>query len=459
MQEGTLPAVHFVGIGGVGMSAIAAVMLDMGYAVSGSDIRPSFRTHRLARSGARVGIGHAPEHLDGAQTVVYNTAIPDNNCELQLARERGLRVLHRAEMLAELTADRQRIAVAGTHGKTTTSAMLSVIFVEAGLSPTFRVGGDIKRYGTNGRLGTGPHAIFEACESDGSFLRFLPCSQVITNIEAEHLDVHGTMEGVVRLFHRFMSGAASDGFIVGCADCPNVARLMASLDRPCITYGLSSNAEYSARVHTINGRGASFELLRGAESLGHVQLAIPGRHNVLNALAALAASSACGIDIERAKRSLSHFTGAVRRFDVIAEAGGVLIVDDYGHHPTEIACTLEAARGGFGGRRIIVVFQPHLYSRTKIFLDRFAEVLARADHVILTDIYAAREAWSGEVSGEDLWRAVSRHAPRVTAEYIPKKEDIAPRLRELARSGDMIITIGAGDVRDVAQELAGLLGG
>jgi UDP-N-acetylmuramate--alanine ligase len=439
------------------MSAIAAVMLEMGYVVSGSDIRATHRIDRLGRAGARVGIGHAPEHLDGARTVVYNTAIPESNCELVLARRRGLRVLHRAEMLAELTAGKHRIAVAGTHGKTTTSAMLSVIFTEAGLSPTFIVGGDIKQFGVNGRLGRGEHAIFEACESDGSFLHFLPCSQVITNIEAEHLDVHGTMAELVDQFRRFMGGAARDGFLVGCADCPNVSALMASLDRPCITYGLSDGAQFSATELSLNGQRSSFELLREGEPLGRIELCVPGRHNVLNALAAVAASSACGVDLEQVRTSLAGFAGAVRRFDVIDEVDGILIVDDYGHHPTEIACTLEAARSGFPGRRIIAVFQPHLYSRTKLFLSRFADVLSLADHVIVTDIYAAREAPPGNVSGEDLWRALRQQAPAVPAEYIPHNEDVAARLRELARPGDMVMTVGAGDIREVAQQLAGRL--
>ncbi len=453
MQQRQRDPVHFIGIGGVGMSGIASVLLDMGCTVSGSDIRATHRTARLARSGATISIGHDPENLDGAKTVVYNTAIPESNAELRRARKRGVRVLHRAQMLAELIADKESIAVAGTHGKTTTTAMLSVLLHDAGLAPTFVVGGDVKQFDANGRLGLGRHAVVEACESDGSFTELLPCSEVITNIEADHLDVHGSLSGVVEQFRVFMAGASPDGFIVACRDCPTLRRLIDGMGRPCITYGLYPGADFSATDIGLSGSGASFTLLHHGCDAGRVHLRVHGKHNVLNALAALAAAEQIGIALQDAATTLATFTGAVRRFDVISEVDGVLVVDDYGHHPTEIKCTLAAAKAGFS-RRIIAVFQAHLYSRTQLFLNEFAASFGDADEIIITDIYAAREAPRTDLSGADVWAAVKLNEPDKHVQYIPDKADIVPYLLERVQHGDMVITIGAGDIRDVARELA-----
>ncbi|MFQ6131135.1 MAG: UDP-N-acetylmuramate--L-alanine ligase [Armatimonadota bacterium] len=450
--------IHFIGIGGVGMSAIASVLLEMGYQISGSDIRPTHRTERLARAGARVAMGHRPENLDTPGLVVYNTAIPDTNVELRLARELNLPVLHRADMLSAITADQHRIAVAGTHGKTTTTSMLSVIFAEAGLDPTMVVGGDVKQFGTNGRLGRGDYAIVEACESDRSFLKLLPCSQVITNVEAEHLDVHKSLSTVVEAFVEFVSGASPDGFVVGCHDCPVVRAIMDRIPRNYLSYGLAPEADFSARDIALNGRGASLDLVKGGRAVGRVRLEVPGRHNVLNALAALAAADACGVPLDAAITALGHFVGAQRRFDVITEADGILIVDDYGHHPTEIRATLEAARAGFPDRRIVAVFQPHLYSRTQLFLDEFGAAFADADVVIINEIYAAREAPRDDISGRHLFEAVRRNEPGKPVEYIPEKDDIAGYLLAHSRPGDLVMTIGAGDIREVAHQLAEAMG-
>ena len=447
-------SIHFIGIGGVGMSAIASVLLEMGYRISGSDIHPTHRTERLARAGARINIGHRPENLNSPGMVVYNTAIPDTNVELRLARDLGLPVLHRADMLAAITADQRRIAVAGTHGKTTTTAMLSVIFADAGLDPTMVVGGDVKQFGTNGRLGRGPYAIVEACESDKSFLKLLPCSQVVTNVEAEHLDVHKTLSTVVDAFAEFMRGAAPDGFVVGCYDCLVVRGLMSRIPRDYITYGFAPDAHFSARDIALNGRGAAFSLLRGGEVVGPVRLEVPGKHNVLNALAAIAAATACDIPLDNAIRTLGQFIGAQRRFDVLTEVDGILIVDDYGHHPTEIRATLEAARAGFPDRRIIAVFQPHLYSRTQLFLEEFGAAFSDADVIIINEIYAAREAPRDDISGRHLFEAVRRNEPGKLVEYIPDKQDIPAYLLAHTRPGDLVMTIGAGDIREVAHKLA-----
>ncbi len=449
--------IHLVGIGGVGMSAIAAVLLEMGCTISGSDIRATRRTESLARAGARIAIGHDAANLGAAAVVVYNTAIPDSNPELRAARERGLPVLHRADMLAEIVRDRSTIAVAGTHGKTTTTSMLSVIFADAGQDPTIVVGGDVKQFGVNGRLGHGPWAIVEACESDRSFLKLTPCSQVITNVEAEHLDVLKDMTSVVRAFHDFMAAADPAGFVVGCYDCPVVRRLMGELPGRYVTYGLVDEADLSAREIALNGRGSSFTLLRGGSPVGHVRLQVPGTHNVQNALAALAASEAAGIRVEGAIETLSRFIGAERRFDIIDEVDGILIVDDYGHHPTEIKATLAAARAGFPDRRLVAVFQPHLYSRTQLFLEEFGAAFRDADVIVLTEIYAAREAPRDDISGRHLYEAVRRNEAAKAVTYIPDKRDIAAHLSETVRSGDTVITIGAGDIREVAHELAAVM--
>jgi UDP-N-acetylmuramate--alanine ligase len=453
MQECQREPVHFIGIGGVGMSGIASVLLEMGCTISGSDICETHRTTRLARSGATIHIGHDAENLDGAKTVVYNTAIPDSNPELQLARQRGLRVLHRAQMLAELIADKETIAVAGTHGKTTTTSMLSLLLHEAGLAPTFVVGGDVKQFSANGRLGDGKYAVVEACESDGSFAELLPCSEVITNVEADHLDVHGSLSGVVEQFRGFMEGASPDGFLVACRDCPTLRRLIDTAGRSCITYGLSPGADFSATDIVFSGRGSCFTLLQHGRDVGRAELQVPGKHNILNALGALAAATQVGVPLSDAVGTLAGFIGAARRFDVITEANGVLVVDDYGHHPTEVKCTLAAAKAGFD-RRIIAVFQPHLYSRTQLFLNEFATSFGDADEIVITDIYAAREEPRSDLSGADVWAAVKREEPDKHVEYIADKNDIVPHLLERVRAGDMVITIGAGDIRQVAQDLS-----
>jgi UDP-N-acetylmuramate--alanine ligase len=448
------PHYHFVGIGGAGMSGIATVLLEMGYRITGSDLADSIVLQRLRGLGAEIAIGHSAENVDGADRLVYSTAIPEDNVELATAQDKGIRLFHRAEMLTELMSGRATIAVAGTHGKTTTTSMIGVAFTRAGLDPTLVVGGDIRQFGTNARLGQGPHLIMEACESDDSFLRFRGCSQVITNIEPDHLDRHGCVEKICESFEAFMGLVPPEGFLVVCADSERLMDVARRVGHSLTTYGLSPEAEVSAAEVRLEGCNSSFDLRLGGRSAGPVLLQVPGRHNIQNALGAIAASLKAEMGLEMIKAALGEFSGARRRFDLLGEVRGALVVDDYAHHPTEIVATLRAAREGFG-RRIIAVFQPHLFSRTRLLLNDFAGAFREADEVIITDIYAAREAGQGGIDGHELYERVREEEPGKSVEYVANKDDIVPLIAERVGPGDMVLTLGAGDVRTVAERLVG----
>jgi len=448
----TQERIHFVGIGGVGMSAIATVLREQGYTVSGSDIRDTEVTERLRAHGIHVDIGHDAAHVAGVTTVVYSTAIRPTNPEIVAAIQRGIPVVHRSQMLARLMEGRKSIAVSGTHGKTTTSSMIANVFERAGLEPTIVIGGDLHDIGSNGKLGSGKHIIVEACESDGSFLNLRPCSEVVTNVEADHLDVHGSLDHIVDSFRKFMAMVPPEEFLVACWDSPTLREISAHAGREAISYGFNSGADYVA--HDIEARecSISFSASRRNQPLGRFTLRLPGRQNVLNALACIAVCQSAGIDLEQTRDALAEFHGVKRRFEILGTISGAIVVDDYAHHPTEIRATLAAARAGWD-RHIIVVFQPHLYSRTQFLLKEFGAAFDAADELIFTDIYAAREDPVEGVHSGLLVDEVRRRNPAKPVRLISSKEDIVRHLREHARPKQMVLILGAGDIREVGEAL------
>ncbi len=452
MLQPTDGPVHFIGIGGAGMSPLAEVLLARGFGVSGSDIRASAVTRRLQDHGARVRIGHAAEALNGARTVVCSTAIRANNPELTAAREKGLRVLHRSELLGELLAGKHPIAVAGTHGKSTTSGMIATVLTEAGLDPTAIVGAEMRNLGGHHRVGAGPHFVLEACESDSSFLNYPQCSQVITSLEPDHLDQHHTVENLREAFRKFIALGRRDGFLVYCADAEALPELAGEGPGAKVSYGRGQHADYRVSGVETGVRGCTFDLRRPDGTCRPVELSVPGEHNALNAAAAFAAAAQVGVEPEVATRALKAFKGVGRRFEVLHEGGGVLIVDDYAHHPTEIAATLATARRAWPGR-ITAVFQPHLYSRTQLLVEGFAHAFGDADEVIIAEIYPAREDPIPGVTGEWLCQAVREAEPGKPVRFLATKEEIVEDLAPRVRPGDMVLVIGAGDVREVGERV------
>lgn len=454
--------VHFIGIGGYGMSGLARVLLQMGFTVTGSDARPSERVEKLRAAGAQVFIGHDPAHVEGADVVVYSTDVPAENLELQTARARGLKVLHRSELLAEFLNRQSGIAVTGTHGKTTTTAMLALILAEGGLDPTALIGGEVPELGGNARLGSGPYVVAEADESDRSFLRYYPTVAVVTNIEPEHLEHYGGDFGqVLAAYRQFLGQVRGDGLIVACADDPRVLALAREqMGRPgaprVILYGLGPEAAWSAREIRPVAGGMAFVAVRGGRDLGEVRLRVPGQHNVLNALAALAVGDWLGLSFADMARTLAKFSGAKRRFQIIAEAQGVLVVDDYAHHPTEIQATLRAARevaSGRGGGRVVAVFQPQRYTRTYHLMEAFTRAFDDADVLVLTEIYSPPgERPIPGVSSQVLAERIQARTGRPVV-LIPDKEGIVAYLLEQVRPGDLVLTMGAGDIWQVAKSL------
>jgi len=452
-QGASTELVHFIGIGGEGMTALAEILLDRGRPVSGSDVHANANTQRLVDHGARVVIGHDRRNLDGATTVIYNTAIRPDNCELAAAREQGLRVLHRSELLQQLLQGTQGIAVAGTHGKTTTTAMLALTLRYGGLDPSLAAGGEVRNLGLHGHAGHGRHLVFEACESDASFLLYPNCSQIVTSLEPDHLDQHGSFEVLCDRFRDFVRIAAPQGFVVYCADSDIVADVVGGTPARRISYGLKAAADFGAEAVAVQGFGVSYDLIVRGQPAGRVKLHVPGRHNVANSLAVIAAAEAVGVPVETAMQAVGEFVGVKRRFELLYEGGDILVVDDYAHHPTEVRATLQAAREGFG-RRLVCVFQPHLFSRTKFLLDDFGRAFRDADEVILTSIYAAREDPMDGVDSRQLLAAVRTNEPEKPARYIERLDDIVTTLAAEARPGDMILTVGAGNVREVGLGLA-----
>ena len=438
--------VHLVGIGGIGLSAIARVLHGWGYIVSGSDRQPSALTERLAAEGIRIYAGHRADQVAGAEIVVMSSAVAEDNPEVVEARQRGVPVVKRDRFLADLTAGKVTVAVAGTHGKTTTSAMIAWILVQAGLDPTFIAGGVLENLGTNARAGHGPHFVIEADEYDRAFLGLWPQVAVMTTIEHDHPDCYPTIEEMRDAFARFAARVGASGLlIVGGED--REARALGETWRrvggQAATFGLGVGWDWRAEQVQVRA-GTSFEVWHGGRRLGMSTLELPGRHNVLNALAALAAADAVGVPFEAAAMALAEFRGTERRFELKGEAGGVAVVDDYAHHPTEIRATLAAAKAGYPGRTVWAVFQPHTYSRTAALLEQFGTAFGDADHVLVTGIYAARESDTLGMSGAKVAAQIRRTGhPDVI--YVETLDGAAAAVLERVGPGDVLLTLGAGD--------------
>ncbi|MCS6913421.1 MAG: UDP-N-acetylmuramate--L-alanine ligase [Myxococcota bacterium] len=452
--------IHFVGIGGIGMSGIAEVLLTMGYRVSGSDLRASDLTRRLEQLGGVVRIGHAEEHLqllgDEADVVVVSSAVPPDNPEVRAARRRGVPVIPRAEMLAELMRMKFGVAVAGSHGKTTTTSLVATILRHAGLDPTAVIGGKLPQLGGGARLGQSEYLVAEADESDGSFLHLSPTVAVVTNIDPEHLDHYGSFDRLVEAFVQFVNKVPFYGLGVLCLDHGAVQALLPRVGKRHVTYGMSPQADYQARSVCLSGLRTRFVALRRGTVLGEVELPMPGEHNVLNALAALAVADFLGIPFATYSEAVAGFEGVGRRFTVRGEVRGIMVVDDYGHHPAEIRATLRGARNGFVGRRVLVAFQPHRYTRTRDLLGEFACAFNDAEVVVVCDIYPAGERPIEGVSAERLVAEMQRHGHR-GVRYVPRRADVAAALLPELRPGDMVITLGAGDIWQSGEELLALL--
>jgi UDP-N-acetylmuramate--alanine ligase len=455
--------IHLVGIGGVGMGGIAEVLLNLGYAVQGSDLKESAITARLTRLGAQVCIGHRAENVGAADVVVVSTAIDPANPEIIAARASRKPIVRRAEMLAELMRFRYAIAVSGSHGKTTTTSLVASVLAEAGEDPTFVIGGRLKSADTNGRLGAGSYLVAEADESDASFMHLQPMIAVVTNIDTDHLGTYGGDIGRLRqTFVEFLHNLPFYGLAVLCLDDPGVAAIAPSVQRPTITYGLGEGCDVRAVDIRADGLRSHFSVLRtGRPQPLAVTLNLPGRHNVLNALAAVALAHELEIEDGAVQRALAEFQGIDRRLQVIGNvqtaAGAVMLVDDYGHHPTEVAATMRAARDAWPGRRLVVVFQPHRYTRTRDLLDDFAEVLSAADKLLVAEVYPAGEEPIAGADGRAICRAV-RSRGTVEPVFVPRLDRLPKLLAGLLQEGDVLLTLGAGDIGAAAQRLPSALG-
>ncbi len=437
---------HFVGVGGIGMSGIARILLDMGYEVSGSDLRENENTKALRERGARVYIGHSPHNVGkDVQVVVYSSAIGGNNPEIMRAKELGIPVIPRGEMLAELFKLKEGIAVSGSHGKTTTTSMIAHILEEAGFDPTVIIGGKLKRLGSNAKLGRGDLLVSEADESDGSFLKLSPVVAVITNVDREHMDFYRNIDEVVSAFSRFAASVPFYGFCVANADNGNVLRAVSGLGKKVVTFGMNAEADLTGRELEIKDGRYTFSVFLKGKRLGRVHLKIGGRHNVYNALAATAVALELDVPFPTVKEALENFSNADRRMELKGFVGDVPVYDDYGHHPTEIRAVVRTMREMYPGRRLLMVFQPHRYSRTYYLFEDFVEVLREADRLFLLDIYPAGEENVYNVSAEELAR-------RSGAVFIKEKDRVKEVLRREIREGDVVLFMGAGDITRLCED-------
>jgi len=454
--------VHFVGIGGSGMSGIAEVMLSLGYEVQGSDLRKNGPVRRLESQGATVFVGHDAKNIRDADAIVVSSAVDESNPEVVAAREALLPVVPRAEMLAELMRFRYSIAVAGTHGKTTTTSLVASVLAEGGLDPTFVIGGRLKSANANARLGQGEYLVAEADESDASFVHLKPMLAIVTNIDADHMSTYdGDIEKLKNGFIKFLHNLPFYGLAILCADDPGVDEIMADVGRSILTYGVDNEADIRAANIRFSGGTTTFDVHRaGRDELLHVRLRLPGMHNVRNALATIAVASELQISDQAVVAALEKFEGIDRRFqslgDVRTRNGKVMMVDDYGHHPTEIAATLAAARSGWPGKRIVLAFQPHRYTRTRDLLDDFASVLSDADVLVILEVYAAGEEPITGADGRAIARAV-RTRGGVEPVFVEALDELPAVLEGLLEDGDLVLTMGAGDIGAFAAELPSLL--
>jgi UDP-N-acetylmuramate--alanine ligase len=447
MFRGRVRRVHFIGIGGIGMSGLAEILRSMDFDVSGSDLRGGENTVRLARLGVQCHVGHEAGHVQGADVVVYSSAIARDNPELVAAIKAGIPSITRGEMLAELMRMKYAVAIAGSHGKTTTTSLVATVLRAAGLDPTVVVGGRMASLGSNARLGAGELLVAEADESDGSCLRLSPTIAAITNVDAEHLDFYGTHEALKRAFVEFAERVPFYGLNVLCLDHPHVRDLLPQINRRYVTYGESRQADYVADNITYRGLETSFHAHRQGQSLGEFVVRMPGQHNVLNCLAVIAISDELAVPLDVVKEALATFRGVARRFTVVAEPQGIALVDDYGHHPEEIRVTLNAARHAYS-KRVITAFQPHRYTRTRALFQEFARAFDQADVVFVTDVYAAGEAPIAGITGEALARAIEEHGHRQVT-YVANRDELAERLAQAASPGDVVVALGAGDINRV----------
>ncbi len=451
----TAEHVHFIGIGGYGMSAIARVMLEMGYKVSGSDVARQELTEKLSAKGAQIYIGHEAKHVNGANLVVYSTALSTDNVERRAAEALNIPVIHRAQMLARLMNAGKGIAVAGAHGKTTTSSMIALVMEACGLDPTYIIGGEIVNVGTNARAGKGEYVVAEADESDGSFLQYHPSVAIVTNIEADHLENYdGDFNKLKAAYVRFLEQVKPAGKAIVCADDENVRELLLQVSGggEIVTYAIDADADYRATDIQLGDRKVSFQVNRRGTALGRIELSVPGKHNVSNALATVITCLEAGVPFASIAEAIRSFRGAKRRFQVLGEVNGMLVIDDYAHHPTEIQATILAAKAT--GKRIIAVFQPQRYTRTFFLLDQFSRAFSDADEVVITDIYSpAGEKRIEGVTASKLVEMIVANSNGNTV-YKPTKDDVLGYLSGRVAPGDLVITMGAGDIWKVADALA-----
>jgi UDP-N-acetylmuramate--alanine ligase len=449
--------VHFVGIGGMGMCGIAEVLANMGYAVTGTDLAPSEITRHLETTGCTIHYGHKASNLGGADVVVVSSAIKGYNPEVEAARARQIPVIPRAEMLGELMRMKFGIAVAGAHGKTTTTTMIAAVMMAAGLDPTAVIGGRVNSLGlANARWGKSEYLVAEADESDGSFLKLAPTVAVVTNMDAEHLDHYGTLDSIKRAFVDFINRVPFYGIAVLCADNPVVQSILPDVHKRFVTYGLGNQATYRARHVRYEGMRTTYVAWRKAEELGEITISLPGVHNVLNSLAVLAVCENIGVPFATIAQGLAGFEGIQRRFTVRGEVGGITIVDDFGHHPAEVRATLSGARVAFPGRRIVAAFQPHRYTRTRDQFDEFSRAFSDCDVLLLCDVFAAGEEPIAGATSSALARAIEKNG-HASVKHIPRREDLAPYLGQLLERGDMLITLGAGDIQLTCNEVIEIL--
>lgn len=453
MFRGKVRTIHFVGIGGIGMSGIAEVLLTLGFSVRGSDLKEGATVRRLRGMGAEVAIGHSEDHIGGADVVVRSTAVGEDNPEVIAAHRRGVPVIRRAEMLAELMRMKYGIAVAGSHGKTTTTSMLATCLAAGGIDPTIVIGGRLDSLGgSNARLGAGDYMVAEADESDGTFMFLSPTVAVVTNIDPEHLDHYGDVETLEQTFLEFVNRVPFYGFSVLCADHPAVQRLIAKVRRRAVTYGLAKHADYRAAEVCAEGLSTRFSVYRGEERLGEIVLGMPGHHNVSNALATVATALELSVPFSVVRDALHGFTGIQRRFTVRGDCGGVLAIDDYAHHPVEIEATLHAAEAALPSRRIIAVFQPHRFSRVGSLWAEFCGAFNRADQVLVCPVYRAGETPVEGIDHESLAAEMLARGHRGT-HPVDSLDDALAWLTTHTRSGDVVITLGAGDVNSLCGRL------
>ncbi len=463
MFRGRVRHAHFVGIGGIGMSGLAEILRTMDFDVSGSDLKPNDNTRRLETMGVRIDVGHRAENVQGADVVVYSSAVSMQNPEIARARALEIPIISRGEMLAELMRVKYCVTIAGSHGKTTTTSMVATVLRQAGLDPTVVVGGKVNALGSNARLGAGDLFVAEADESDGSFLRLSPTIAVVTNIDPEHLDHYGTHEKVKDAFVQHANQVPFYGLCVLCVDHPHVQEILPRIQRRHVTYGMSRQADYRAKNLRFEGLETHFTAYRRDQLLGEFVVRMPGQHNVQNALAVIAAADELEVPLDVTKSAIAAFHGVQRRFTVLGQpaitregkSGDVMIVDDYGHHPAEVEATLDAAQRGFD-RRVVVAFQPHRYTRTQSLFGEFTRAFNKADVLLVTEVYAAGEAPIPGATGESLAEAIHAHGHH-SVKYVKDKKAIKDELLAIVRPGDLVIALGAGDINASARDLLATL--